>query len=145
MIKLSIADLKKSAFVGEPVLKTVSYSQDGQDFEFDVFIRKWSYQSAINDGKAWASDRSIVVAGRILACVLDQEGNQVFDSVEQILGTGDYVKQGALSDALTHALYSAVAEVNEVGKSNSATKTSSSVSLSSTESAEEQSMTQSET
>lgn len=116
--KLSIEQLKQSAFVGEPVLKTVSFTQDGEECEFDVYVRKMSYQSAVTDGKAWAQDQSILVAGRILSCILDGEGKPVFDSIDQILGTGDYVQQGALSSDLTHAFYNVIAEVNRGGKSS---------------------------
>lgn len=143
--RISLTDLKASAFVGAPVLKTVTFVRDGEEFETDVYIRRLSYQSAVNDSKAYAANADAFVAGRIAACVLNEDGTPLFDSVDQIMGKGEYVESGALDPDLTYALFNAVDEVNKVGKSNSTPTTNSGASLSSTESVDELSKKPSET
>jgi hypothetical protein len=133
---LSLNDIMANAFVGAPIVKTVKFVLNGEPSEFTVRVRKLSYQSAINDGRAYSENPDAFVAGRIAGCVMDHDGKPLFASVDQIMGLGEYVEQGALCDSLTYALFQAVCEVNPTGKSISTTKTSSGVSSSATELAE---------
>jgi hypothetical protein len=135
--RISLNDLKqRMAFVGAPVLKTVKYTHDDEELEFDVYIRKLSYQSAMNDSDSFKDKPNSFVAGRIASCVLDEQAKPLFESVDQILGIGDYAESGALNDRLTFALFSAVTEVNSTGKSKSTDSTNSGANSSSTESVE---------
>lgn len=133
--KNSLTDIMSRAFVGAPVLKTVKFKLDGVDHEMTVRVRKLSYQSAINDGRAFSKNPDAFVAGRIAACVLDEEGTPLFASIDQVMGTGSYVEQGALCDSLTCALFDLVLEVNPTGKSILPQTTNSGANSSSTVSA----------
>ena len=130
--RIELSSVLAGAFVGLPELKTVKYSKDGNDFEFDVYIRKLSYQSAVNDGKSLSKNPDALVAGRIAACVVDVAGKPVFESVDQVMGLGKYASAGPLNEDLSFALYTAVKEVNYPGKLISTTNPSSGVNWSST-------------
>ncbi len=142
--RISLADVKKSAFVGKPVLKTVEYLLDGELCEFNVYIRKLSYQSAVNDGQSFGANRDKFVAGRIAACVLDEDGHPVFESIDQIMGLGAFEDAGPISDDLTCALFAKIEEVNPSKKSSSTTNQNSGANSSLTESGDAQSTTPSD-
>ena len=112
--KLGIESLKAlGAFAGEPVKKDVEWEQDGEKLCVTTFIRKLSYKSAVSDVRSFG-DAGEMVAGRIAACVCDEEGNPVF-TVDDITGKAD-PKRGPLNHNLTVALLNVIAEVNSSGK-----------------------------
>ncbi|MCX0499740.1 phage tail assembly chaperone family protein, TAC [Erwinia billingiae] len=137
-MKLTLESLKKAgAFTGRPVEKEINWKQGEKEFTATVFIRPLGYHTATSDVLAHVG-KIDGVAGRIAASVCDEEGHPVFKP-QDITGEAD-PERGALDGALTIALLVAIQEVNDLGKTtNSAPKTNSGVSLSSTESAEEQS------
>lgn len=139
--KISLTDLLNgSAYTGAPELVSVPVNLDGTDMMVDVYVRKLSYLSVINDGKAFKDNPDLFVAGRIAACVVDKDGNPMFESVEQIQGLGKYAMKGGLKPEFVYALFNATTQVNPMGKvtSNSTNSTNSGTNLSSTELEDEQ-------
>lgn len=135
-MKLTLDSLKKSgAFTGRPVEKQITWKQRDEEFTATVFIRPLGYHSATSDVLAHVG-KVDGIAGRIAASICDEDGHPVF-TPQDITGEAD-PDRGALDGALTIALLVAIQEVNDLGKTtNSAPKTNSGVSLSSTELAEE--------
>lgn len=107
--KLSINQLKTADnYIGLPVLKTIEWSHDGEDYEADVYVRKMSYKTAIDDVlNEKTEDR---LASRIAACVCDDKGEAVF-TVKDITGESDK-ERGAMAPALFMALTNVIGEVN---------------------------------
>ena len=150
--KISLKALKALAFVGAPLLKTINYVIDGEEFEFDVYIRRFGYQAAVNHGKASLAEGDSYAAGRIAACILNVDGSPMFESSDHVEGKGKWAlvldengaplpnqdpELGGLTESLTFALHGAILEVNTVGKSNLTTSQNSGANSSSTESVEE--------
>ncbi|MFK3846607.1 phage tail assembly chaperone family protein, TAC [Stenotrophomonas sp. NPDC078853] len=114
---MSIAGLAQAgAFTGRPVEREVQWRQGDEDLSATVFVRPLGFQSAISDVLS-ASGRIDSVAGRIAASICDADGNPVF-TVADITGTANE-QRGALDGALTVALLSVIAEVNQLGKATS--------------------------
>ena len=136
-MKLTLESLKKAgAFTGRPVEKEINWKQGIKEFKATVFIRPLGYHTATSDVLAHVG-KVDGVAGRIAASVCDEEGHPVF-TPQDITGEAD-PDRGALDGSLTIALLVAIQEVNDLGKTtNSAQKTNSGASSSSTASVEEQ-------
>ncbi|NHV95625.1 phage tail protein [Cronobacter sakazakii] len=135
-MKLTLDSLKQAgAFTGRPVEKEIHWKQGDKELTATVYIRPLGYYTAMTDVMA-AHGRIDGVAGRIAASICDEEGKPVFTPAD-ITGEAD-PERGALDGQLTLALLLAIQEVNDLGKTNSAEKTKSGVSSSSTESAGEQ-------
>lgn len=130
-MKLTLDSLKNAgAFTGRPVEKEITWKQGDNEFTATVFIRPLGYHTATSDVLAHVG-RIDGVAGRIAASVCDEAGLPVF-TPQDITGEAD-PDRGALDGALTIALLVAIQEVNDLGKTtNSAPKTKSGASLSST-------------
>lgn len=135
-MKLTLESLKKAgAFTGRPVEKEITWKQGEEEFSATVFIRPLGYHTATSDVLAHVG-KVDGVAGRIAASVCDESGRPVF-TPQDITGEAD-PDRGALDGQLTIALLVAIQEVNDLGKTtNSAPKTSSGVSSSSTALVEE--------
>lgn len=137
-MKLSIDELQKAgSFSGAPVEKEVIWEQDGETFTATTYVRKMSYQTAVEDIRAVRTGELTVIAGRIASCICDEKGKPVF-TVGDITGEAN-PERGPLNNNLTMALLGVIADVNGMGKpgKNSAKKTNSGTSLSSAESADE--------
>ena len=110
---LNIDSLKGiGAFTGAPVKKEITWTQGGEEFTADVYVRFLSYHSAKNDVLS-INGKSDRLAGRIAACICDADGKAVF-TPEDITGEAD-PNRGALDGNLTVALLSAIGEVNGLG------------------------------
>ena len=132
MRKLSLSELKASAFVGEPVLKTVSFTaEDGEEVEFDVWIRKMSYKAAVDQSNLTAEERQHYIANNVSKYIVNEDGSPFFESIDRVLGVGDYAQEGGLTANMAITLHKAIDEVNSGGKSKSATKMSSGANSSS--------------
>lgn len=112
-MKLGIDALQEAgAFAGAPVEKEIRWSQDGKELTATAYVRKLSYRSVVSDLRgADAADR---IAGRIAACICDEDGKPVFTTGD-ITGDAD-IERGPLDHNLTVALLNAIAEVNTPGK-----------------------------
>lgn len=142
MKTLSIKDLtEQGGFVGSPVKRTVSWkSFDGEEVSADVYVRKLNFYSAVQEIQAFSDDDGNSIASRIAGCICDEYGKNIF-TPEIISGTGQFTGQGPLCGSLTIALLAVIGEVNKLGEAkpeNSQIPTNSGMSLSSTESVEEQ-------
>jgi len=114
VMKLGVDVLQSAgAFIGAPVRKTITWEQDGAQLSAVTCVRKLSYRSAVADVRAFG-DSGNMVAGRIAACICDEEGKPIF-TVGDINGDSD-PKRGPLNHNLTVALLNIVAEVNSSGK-----------------------------
>lgn len=133
-MKLSIDALQKAgAFTGAPVKREVTWVQDGEELTATVYVRPLSYRSAIADITA-AVGRGDSAAGRIAACICDEDGEPVF-TADDITGEAD-PNRGPLNADLTLALLNVIGEVSGLGKPRSSSnKTKSGASSSSTASA----------
>ncbi|MCT7656165.1 phage tail assembly chaperone family protein, TAC [Oceanimonas sp. NS1] len=113
-MQLSIDSLKSmGAFTGAPVEKEITWRQGEQELTATVYVRPFSYKTAVSDITA-RHQKSDAVAGRIAASICDAEGQPVFTAAD-ITGEAD-PERGALDGNLTVALLAAIAEVNQVGK-----------------------------
>ncbi|RRV70061.1 phage tail protein [Stutzerimonas stutzeri] len=116
-MQLSIDSLKKTgSFTGAPVERTVKWKQGDQELEATVFVRPLSYRSAVSDLSAMHG-KTDGVAGRIAACICDEEGKPVF-TAEDITGEAD-PDRGPLDGNLTFALLAVIGEVTSMGKTTS--------------------------
>ena len=116
--KISLADIKnsRSVFVGKPVLEVVEWSQDGEEYQLDVWVRRYGYATAVSDLAAIRSgDDMAHTARRIAESVVDEGGEPVF-TVEDITGESD-PERGAMSQPFVLALLGAIYRTNALGKS----------------------------
>lgn len=114
-MRLGIDTLQEAgAFAGAPVEKEITWDQDGAKMTATAFVRKMSYRSAVSDIRVGA-DNEHLIAGRIAACICDEQGNPVF-TVGDITGDAN-PERGPLNHNLTVALLVAIGEVNSLGKS----------------------------
>lgn len=115
--KLSIADLKSASaqvvFCGKPVKESIVWSDQGEDYSIDVWVRRYSYETAVADLQAISRGDS-AQAHRIAKAIVDEDGQPVF-SVEDITGEAS-PERGPLSQSLTMALLGAIYRVNNLGK-----------------------------
>lgn len=126
-MSLSLESLYSSGgFAGPPVKKEISFSAGGQEHSGTVYVRRLSYQSAVGDIRALETDGEIAAA-RIANCIVDENGEQMY-TVHDITGFYDDGKpvldaegnpRGGFVESLLHALWGAIAEVNNMGKSQS--------------------------
>lgn len=113
-MSLTLDSLKEmGAFTGAPVEKEIKWSQGEQEFDAVVFVRPFSYKTAISDLTAHR-EKTDAVAGRIAASICDASGNPIF-TPDDITGDAD-PERGALDGNLTMALLAAISEVNQLGK-----------------------------
>lgn len=116
-MQLSINSLKEmGAFTGAPVERQIKWKKGKKELTATVFVRPFSYSSAVSDIKAMSSDID-GVAGRIAASICDAEGKPIF-TIADITGEAD-PERGALDGNLTIALLGVIGEVNGLGKSES--------------------------
>lgn len=113
-MNLTIDALKTmGAFTGAPVEKEISWKQGDQELTATVYVRPFSYKTAVSDITSH-HQKTDAVAGRIAASICDAEGKPVFTAAD-ITGEAD-PERGALDGNLTVALLAAIAEVNSLGK-----------------------------
>jgi hypothetical protein len=139
--KLSLSELKSSGpcYVGKPVPVNVEWSVGDDDYEIDVFVRPFSYSTAVSDLESLRDpDAQSNTAKRIATSVVDESGNPVF-SVGDITGDAD-PERGPMSSAMVMALLGAMGKANGMGKPSvpptSTPEPKSGASLSSTVSAD---------
>jgi len=116
---------QKGGFAGAPVEREISFKVDGEDVTGTVWVRKMSYQSAVGDIKSLGGDD--IAAARIANCICDENGNQLY-KVSDITGfyedgspvlDEDGSPRGGFVESLLLALWTVIAEVNGLGKSQS--------------------------
>lgn len=126
-MKLDLESIyKQGGFAGAPVEREITFKVNGEEVTGTVYVRKMSYQSAVGDIKALGSGDE-VAAARIANCICDEEGNQLYQ-VSDVTGyyedgspvlDADGNPRGGFVESLLLALWSAIAEVNGLGKSQS--------------------------
>jgi len=133
-MELSLNSLKDAgAFAGAPVEKEIKWTQDDKELCVTAYIRRDSYRSTVASVMARGDD---AIAGRIASCICDKNGSPVF-SVSDITGTAviydndsddekkrkkEIVERGPISNALTIALLTAIAEVNGISDKKKRTR-----------------------
>lgn len=116
-MSLSIDSLKDmGAFTGAPVEREITWKQGEKEMTATTYVRPLSYLSARSDIVA-ATAKTDGMAGRIAACICDENGKAVFTPAD-ITGEAD-PDRGPLDGNLTMALLSVIAEVNGLGKTQS--------------------------
>lgn len=112
---------------GEPLEVDDEGNPITEEFTADVWVRRLSYKSAVNDVIAMSGDGDIA-ASRISQCIVDESGAPIFkksditgvhdDGTPVMCTDPDGVErpQGEMMESLGIALLSAVAEVNRLGK-----------------------------
>jgi hypothetical protein len=116
-VKLTLDNLKQAgAFTGAPVEREITWKQGDQELTATVYVLPLSYRSAVSDLMA---SRGHVdgAAGRIAACICDEEGKPVFTPAD-ITGEAD-PERGPLDGNLTVALLRVIGEVSGLGKTAS--------------------------
>lgn len=92
--------------------RTIKYTgDDGESYEFDVYVKPLSYASVISSMRAKDGGADRVAAQNISASICDQDGNPIF-TPEVITGESD-PEQGPLSAELTMALLGVIGEVSK--------------------------------
>lgn len=108
--QLNLKSLKKAGLdnVGAPVKKTIELTNDaGEKIEFETYVRKRSYKTAVASLHAINSN-SDKVAAYLSSSICDADGKEVF-TLDEVEG---------LPESLTYALLAAIGEVNSVKKQN---------------------------
>jgi hypothetical protein len=139
--KLTLDQLKttKSIFAGRPVPEKVQWSNDGEDYEIDVFVRPYNYDSAVAhlDSLRTGTDTT---ATRIAYAIVDDAGTPIFTPADITGESG--TEHGAMSQEFVMALLGAIYRANHLGKPQAQTpstkKRKRGVSLSATGSVAEQ-------
>ena len=118
MKKLTLADIKSGVLVKGLQKVTVQIKVDGEDAEFDTYIKPFSYATAVAQMKAYGEDKE-ALAGVLASCLADEKGELIF--TEEDVRT--HFSQG-LVDAIWEKIY----DINFLGKNGkSQEKTNSSV------------------
>lgn len=115
---MNVKDLKgQGAFIGAPVPKEIEWEgENGEKHQATAYVRKLGYKAAVYDVQA-AQGLFDGIAGRIAACICDEDGKPVFTPGD-VTGEAD-PERGALNRSLTLALLNAIGEVNSLGKNQS--------------------------
>lgn len=127
-MELSVEGLKAAGgFIGGPVKRTVRFTtKDGEEVEFDTWVRPMSYHTAVKDIQAHHKGGDLI-SHRIAGCICHEDGSPVF-TVSDITGLDEngmpimikqgnkQVERGALSKDLADALMILVSEVSSLGK-----------------------------
>ncbi|KJV38186.1 phage tail assembly chaperone family protein, TAC [Acinetobacter brisouii] len=118
MKKIDIAQIKAGVLIAKPQAVTVQIKHDGEDVEFDTFIKPYSYDTAVAKLRAFGEQKE-ALAGILAASICDAEGNLQFTEAQ--------IRQ-KFDQNLTDALWYKIVEVNSLGKTqNSNPKRNSSV------------------
>jgi hypothetical protein len=107
--KLDVSDLLRADhFTGPPVLKTAKWTQDGEEFEAPVYVRRLPYQAAVDDAAAMNFDERLV--RQVALCVCDETGKPMMTAAD-ITGEAD-PNRGPMRKEMFIALVNVVGEVN---------------------------------
>jgi hypothetical protein len=117
---------KQGAFAGAPVKREITFEVNGESVTGEVWVRRMSYRSAVDDLKSVEGNEDIV-ASRIASCIVDEEGNPLYQKSDV---TGYYAdgspvldedgnERGGFIASLVMALLGAIGEVNGLGKTRS--------------------------
>ncbi|MFU8927561.1 phage tail assembly chaperone family protein, TAC [Acinetobacter puyangensis] len=118
MKKISLNDIKSGVLVGKPQKVSVQIPLQGEDVEFETYIKPFSYDTTVAQMKAFSENKE-ALAGILASCICDEEGVLVFQEAEI---------RTQFNQELVDALWAKIYEMNMLGKkSNSQPKTKSSV------------------
>lgn len=118
MKKLKIDQIKSGILIGKPVFATVQIKYEGEDAEFETYIKPFSYETAVANLRA-IGEKKEALAGILSSCICDEKGEATF--------TEDEIRKH-FNQSLVDAIWAKVVEINVLGKtSNSAQTTNSSV------------------
>ena len=118
MKKLKIDQIKSGILIGKPVFATVQIKYEGEDAEFETYIKPFSYETAVANLRAMGEQKE-ALAGILSSCICDEKGEATF--------TEDEIRKH-FNQSLVDAIWAKVVEINVLGKiSNSAQTTNSSV------------------
>lgn len=123
-MNLDLNTLKETnAFSGAPVKQQVTWRVGENEYTADVWVRRLSYYSAMNDIKVIGRELDIA-ASRIASCIVDEAGKPVF-KISDITGVyedGAPVldekgkERGAMCADLVNELIVLISEVNDLKK-----------------------------
>ena len=118
MKKIDIAEINAGVLIAKPQAVTVQIKYNGEDTEFDTFIKPYSYDTAVAKLRAFGENKE-ALAGILAASICDAEGNLLF--------TEEQVRKKFNQD-LVDAIWFEIVRVNSLGKTqNSNPKQNSSV------------------
>lgn len=118
MKKLSLKEIKEGKLIGKPEKVSVQIKVDGEDAEFETYLKPFNYDTAVANFKAFGESRE-ALAGILASCICDESGKLEFTEQE--------IRQN-FNQALVEAIWLKVVEVNSLGKNqNSAQTTNSSL------------------
>lgn len=113
MKKLSLTDIKSGLLVSKLEKVAVDLVVDGEECEFEIYIKPFSYSTAIAQMRAYGENRE-ALAGVLASCLCDEKGELAF--------TEDEVREN-FSQLLVDAIWEKVYEVNSLGKEKPSPKT----------------------
>lgn len=109
MKKIDITEINAGVLIAKPQAVTVQIKYNGEDAEFDTFIKPYSYDTAVAKLRAFGENKE-ALAGILAASICDAEGNLQFTEAQ--------VRRNFSQD-LTDALWFKIVEVNSLGKTQS--------------------------
>lgn len=128
MKKLSLSEIKSGVLIGKPEKVTVQIKMNGEDAEFETFVKPFNYDSAVANMKAYGENKE-ALAGIIASCLCDEAGELVL--------TEEEIRKH-FNQALVDAIWVKIIEVNVLGKTSSSIQTTNSLSKSESQPAEPQ-------
>lgn len=106
MKKLSLSEIKAGTLVKKVEKVTITIKANGEDAEFDTYIKPFSYATAVAQMKAYGEDKE-ALAGVLASCICNEAGELAFTEQE--------VREN-FSQALVDAIWEKVYEINVLGK-----------------------------
>lgn len=81
MKKLKIDQIKSGILIGKPVFATVQIKYEGEDAEFETYIKPFSYETAVANLRAMGEQKE-ALAGILSSCICDEKGEATFTEDE---------------------------------------------------------------
>jgi len=116
MKKLKIDQIKSGVLIGKPVLATVQIKYEGEDAEFETYIKPFSYETAVANLRA-IGEKKEALAGILASCICNEKGEPTFTESE--------IRQH-FNQSLVDTIWAKVVEINVLGKTSSSPQTTNS-------------------
>lgn len=106
MKEITLDAIKSGALIGKPTEITVELKVKGELRSFTTYLRPYSYSTAVANMTSFSEKRE-ALAGMIATSICDADGNDLVSE--------DDVRK-TFSEALVHALWTKIVEINALGK-----------------------------
>ncbi|MEB5475536.1 phage tail assembly chaperone family protein, TAC [Acinetobacter pollinis] len=114
MKKLSLGMIKSGLLVAKPTAVSIKVENKGEKFEFETFIKPFSYETAVARMTAFQESKA-ALAGIIAASLYDERTDEEGQISYQPSFTTEEVRE-TFNQSMTEAIWEKIAEVNGLGK-----------------------------